>query len=493
MKSISLVRLKKIDLLKAVHRFAKQRKVRLYLVGGILRDMILNRDKENLDLDFCLRKNAISFGQKLSRELKAGFVVLDKEHGACRLVKRVKDKVYTLDFTDFRDKTIEKDLLRRDFTINALALDLEKIFDKSTPLGMGSCIEGLDSLLIDPYGGKQDLKLKTIRAVNKKGFDEDPLRILRAYSFSAALRFKIEKKTLQLIKSKANKLSEVSSERIRDELFKILDKPNAFDYLAQMDDLKIIKTIIPEIETMRGLKQGPYHHLDVWRHTLETIRQLEILNAELRNRREIKNYLNETISGERKRRALLKLGALFHDIGKPLALRHEDGKTKFHGHEKIGLEMSEEIAKRLRLSNDELASLGKMVFWHLRPGYLADNEEITARAKFRYFRDTAREAPSVLLISIADQRATRGPLTSKKSRIQHEEVALDLIKEYFRKKKEKPLPRLINGNDLIKQFNLSPSPLIGKILAEIEELQAIGKVKTKIEALKAVKRFIKKK
>ena len=490
MKPTLLTKIKELDLLKIIYLFAKERKVRLYLVGGILRDLFLNRDKESLDLDFCLRKNAISFGQKLSRELKTGFVVLDKDHGACRLVKRVKDKVYTLDFTDFRDQTIEKDLLHRDFTINALALNLEQIFDKSTPLGMGSRIEDLDGLLIDPYGGKQDLKLKTIRAVNKKGFDEDPLRILRAYSFSATLGFKIEKETLQLIKLKANKLSEVSSERIRDELFKILDRPNAFDYLVQMDDLKIIKTIIPEIETMRGLKQGPYHHLDVWGHTLETIKQMEILNTELKNRKEIKNYLNEAISGERKRRALLKLGALFHDIGKPLALRHEDGKTKFHGHEKIGLEMTQEIAKRLKLSNDELDALGKMVFWHLRPGYLADNEEITSRAKFRYFRDTAREAPSILLISIADQRSTRGPLTSKKSRIQHEEVALGLIKEYFRKKKEKPLPRLINGDDLINHFKLEPSPLIGKMLAELDELQAIGKIKTRKDAFKAAEKFV---
>jgi poly(A) polymerase len=472
--------LKEPDMLRALYQFAKKSKVRLYLVGGILRDIFLKRDKENLDLDFCLKRNAISFGQKLSYVMKCGFVVLDKEHGACRLVRKIKDKVYTLDFMDFRGKTIEEDLLHRDFTINAMAVELEKIFSAGSP----------DTSLIDPYGGRKDLKAGLIRIVDKKAFDADPLRILRAFSFSAILDFKIEKETLRLAKLKANKLAKVSCERIRDELFKILDRPGSFEYLRDLDNLKILKIIIPEIETMRGVKQGPYHHLDVWRHTLETIRQLELLIGEYKKRKEIQDYLNEAICAERKRRALIKLGALLHDIGKPPALRREDGKTKFHGHEKLGVEISENIARRLKLSNDEVDSLKKMVFWHLRPGYLADNEEITPRAIFRYFRDTAQEALSIFLISIADQRATCGPLTSKRSRIQHEEITASLIKEYFRRKKQKKIVRLVTGDDLMNKFKLGPSILIGKILSEIEELQAIGKIKTKKEALKEAERLL---
>ena len=134
-----------------------------------------------------------------------------------------------------------------------------------------------------------------------------------------------------------------------------------------------------------------------------------------------------------------------------------------------------------------------MVLYHLRPGYLADNENPTARAVFRYFRDTKEEAVSVLLLSIADQRATKGPLTTKDSRAQHEWVVFRLIKEYFKKSKEKKRPRLINGDILIKKFKLGPSPLIGEILSEVEELQAIGKIKNKVGALKAARRIIKNK
>ena len=447
-----------------------------------MRDLLLAREKENPDFDFCLKKGAVAFGRGLARKMKCGFVLLDKEHGACRVVKKINNKLYTFDFTDFRGKTLEIDLLHRDFTINAMALELEKVF-----LGAD-----LNDLLIDPYGSREDLRHKTIRAVNKKTFSEDALRILRAFSFASLLDFKIEAQTLRLAKLERERLTRVSWERIRDELFKIFDSPHAFGYLWELDRLKVLEIIFPEIKKMRGIGQGPYHHLDAWQHTLETVRQLEVLIVELRNNQGIQGYLNGVIAGERRRRALLKLGAFLHDLGKPASLRHKDGKTTFHGHERIGLEITEKLGRRLKLSNDEISSLKTTVLWHLRPGYLADNEELTARAIFRYFRDTSQEAIGILLLSIADQRATKGPLTIAASRIRHEEVVSALIKEYFRRKKEKKTVRLLNGHDLLKRFKLTPSPLIGKILSEVEELQAIGQIKTKKEAFKIAAGFIKK-
>lgn len=470
-----------LGLLKNVYRFARAKKIALYLVGGILRDMILVRVKENPDIDFCLKKGAINFGRNLAKKLKSGFVVLDKEHGACRLIKKIKDKTYTLDFTDFRGPNLAEDLLHRDFTINALAINLEKIFSDSD----------FNKALIDPCEGKKDLKRKVIKLVNKNSYLEDPLRILRAFSFSCALGFKVDKKTLSLAKSQRKHLSGVSYERIRDELFKIFDGERSFEYLVTLDELKILKVIFPELEQMRGVNQGPYHHLDVWKHTLETLKQLGLLLQEFKNHQDIQAYLNEVISSDRRRRALIKLGALLHDIGKPSSMRRLKGKLIFHGHERLGLEITERISKYLKLSNDEIDSLKKMVLWHLRPGYLADNPEVTARAKFRYFRDTNEEAVSTLLISLADQRSTRGRLTTKDSRERHERVCKTLIKEYFKKKKEKKLPRLINGDDLIKKFKLQPSPLIGKVLSEVEELQAIGKVKTRQQALSVASKLIK--
>ncbi len=469
------------ELLEKIYFFSRKNKVELFLVGGFLRDLILARQKDTLDIDFCLKKGAINFGQKLAREFRAGFVLLDKEHGACRLVKKTKDKTCTLDFTDFRGKTLKDDLLHRDFTINSLAMELENLVNNY-----------LHNLLIDPYGGRKDISSRLIRAVNKDSFIEDPLRILRAYSFSAVLGFKIDKDTQKLARLARKRLSSVSNERIRDELFKILGVMNSYNYFVAMDKQGVLKEIIPEIEMMRGVKQGPYHHLDVWQHSLETLRQLEILFFELKDKDQIQDYLNEAISADRKRRSLIKLAALLHDIGKPRALFREDGKLKFYGHERIGWDIAEEVIKRLRLSNEELNSLGKMILWHLRPGFLADNEKVTPRAAFRYFRDTGQEGVSTLLLSIADQRATRGRLTTKESKERHERVVFGLIKEYFKEKKEKKIPRLINGDDLIKRFKLKPSPLVGRVLRDLEELQAIGSIKTKSQAFISAGKLIKK-
>ncbi len=316
------------------------------------------------------------------------------------------------------------------------------------------------------------------------------MRILRAFSFSAVLNFKIDSLTLKLLRSQKRRLSGVSFERIRDELFKIFDQPMGVKYLKQLDNAGILRVIIPEIQRMRNIGQGPYHHLDVWQHTLESVRELELLFLEIRNNRRIVDYLDEIISSGRRRRQLLKLAALLHDIGKPASLRRQKGKIIFHGHERIGVTIGSDIVRRLKLSNGEWEALRKIILWHLRPGFLADNAIVTPRAIFRYFRDTGIEAISVLLVSLADQRATRGRLTTQQSRAQHEVVVAALIREYFRKQKEKKFTRLVSGDDLIRKFKLTPSPLIGEILSEIEELQAIGKVKTKKEALETAKKLI---
>jgi poly(A) polymerase len=450
-------------------------------VGGALRDLLLGRQKANPDFDFAVKRGSISFGRLLAKELRAGFVVLDKEHGACRVVKKSGGQVYTFDFSDFRGKDLEDDFKHRDFTINSIALGLEDIFKA----------KDLNVFLVDPYGARADLKNKLIRIVDNRSFQEDPLRILRAFSFASILGFEIDGKTIALAKKEKEKLRGVSFERVRDELFKVFDTEKTFDCFIALDKLKILEVIFPEIKKMAGIGQGPYHHLDVKQHTLESIKQLDHLLKNIKED-EIQDYLDEEISSLRRRRQLLRLATFLHDVGKPATMRHEKGRTTFHGHEREGVNLSAQIAKRLKLSNEEMYSLHKMVLWHLRPGYLADSEHPTPRAKFRYFRDAGREALSVLLLSLADQRATKGPLTTLKARKQHEKVVSLLIKEYLKKGKEEKKKRLVNGNDIMKEFKLAPSKLIGKILSELEELQAIGKIKTKLEALKAAKRFIKK-
>ena len=468
------------DILRPVYNFAKSRKVKLYLVGGALRDLILNRKKDNPDFDFCLVRGAINFGAALAKNMRCGYVVLDEEHAACRLVKKIGGKVYTFDFTDFRAKPLEKDLLHRDFTINSIAVELKDVFS----------VQDLSALIIDHYSGREDLKRKIIRVTGNNSFKEDPLRILRAFSFSCMLGFSLDKETLRLAKKEKHLISEVSSERIREELFKIFDSCAAHTSLATLDKLKILEIIFPEIKPMRRIGQGPYHHLDVWQHTLETLDQFELLLYSFKQNLEISQYLSEELSSLRKRSSLIKLACILHDIGKPKALRREKGKIIFHGHERIGLGLARVICRRLKLANDETRSLERIVLWHLRPGYLANNGRPTERAVFRFFRDAGNDALAVLLLSLADQRATKGPLTTALSRLRHEKTVKALIQRLLKQKNEKKLVRLLNGDDIMRKFKLPPSPLIGKVLGELEEAQAIGKVKNKAEALKLASAII---
>ncbi len=467
--------------LQPAEDLAARRKIKLYLVGGALRDIALKKSKLNPDFDFCLKSGAINFARQLAAEIKGGFVVLDKEHGCARVVKKSLGKIVTLDFSDFRGKTLEEDLLYRDFTINSMAVLLSDILNGA----------GFDKALIDPYGGRSDLEKKSIRLVHKKSFDDDPLRIMRAFSLSAVFGFKIDRKVYAQISLKKNKLRSVSFERIRDELFKIFSSPQGYEIIAGLDKYNILKLIFPELKKMKRNKPPSFSRLNVWAHTMLTFKNTESLIRKFGLDPVIGGYLATEISSGRRRAELLKLAALLHDVGKPQTFRLNKGKVQFHGHERLGAALAGAIAVRLKLSNEETRLLKRVVFLHLRPGYLATNSALTAKARFRFFRDSGEEAGAVLILALADERSTKGYLLLDKIRRKYEKLIPRLLRDYFVKLKEVPAARLVDGNDIMKRFGLSPSPLIGKVLKELEELRAIKRIKTKKDAFKAAEGIIK--
>ncbi len=469
-------------LLEAIQGIASRKRVTLYLVGGALRDIVSGRQKNRPDMDFCLKQGAISFARAVARELKCGFVVLDELHGCARAVKKMRGGLYTLDFTDFRGKTLEEDLLHRDFSVNSMALELKNIFS----------LCNLDDALIDPFGGRKDIKAGIVRLVNRQGFDEDPLRLLRAFSLAALFGFSLDPLTSRLARSKRKKITSVASERVRDELFKVLSSRQSFGPLKKIEEYGLLDLIIPEIKPMRRIRQGLHHHLDVWNHSLETFKHLEAILNKAKDANTMSSYIAEEVSAGRSRYELIKLAGLLHDIGKPGTLSVKRGKVSFHGHERLGACMCEKIGIRLKLSNEEIRCLKQIVFSHLRPGFLADAPLLTRRARFRFFRDTGSEALSVLLVSLADQRATKGRLATRESRQRHERLIKRLMREYFTGRNEKKAKRLVNGNDLMDRFGLKPSPAIGKVLRELEELQAIGRIKNRREALRHAAKILKK-
>lgn len=469
--------LKKIPYYSLISKIARRRNIDVWLVGGFLRDVCLARKKDFFDFDFCVEKDVLKIVKDFSSRTSSKFIVLDEEQGSYRVIIKKSGKVYTYDFTLMRGSTIHEDLSLRDFSINTLALNLNE----------------RASALIDYFGAQADLKKKLMRVVREEVLPQDPLRILRGFSFMVNYDFRIEAKTQALMTKYKKLLKNVSGERINEELFKIFASTHSYRAIKRLSDLKIIDEFIPHVKEMRGVTQGSYHHLDVWNHSLEALREFELLyNRQLGKHKEILPYLSQELSQGRSRLQVMKLASLLHDIGKPIAKRKKGKRTIFYTHEKIGSDLVEEIALVLKLSLRVQEVLKKLIFWHLRPGYLADQEPPSQRAIYRFFHDTQEEGASVILVSLSDWRATRGPDTSPGKRRRHERVMLSLVDEYFAKLKEKPLKKLLDGYDVMKKFNLHPSPLIGKILKSISEEQALGKVKTKTDAYNAAKTIIKK-
>jgi len=483
--------------LSIIQTLARKNKVSVYLVGGALRDSVLNRPC--CDFDFAVSKNALKVARQFADQIRGSYVLLDKEHGCARIVKRKEGKFFIYDFADFRDKTLKGDLFHRDFTINTLCVDLVIASPKGakqSQLKIDSSpnknleaprndVEWLNRLnIVDLYGGVKDIQTKKIKMVSARGFKDDPLRVVRAFSHKALLGFSIDKKTLAQIKKDLHLLRDISYERIREELFKILSSERTAENLKAMDRIGLLEQIIPQVSVMFKVTQGTYHHLNVWPHSLETVVQLEGVFKEVKDDTDIQKYLNEDLGGGHKRFAVMKLAALLHDIGKPDTKKIEDGKTSFHSHERVGKIIVRKIAKMLKLSTKERYALEDLVYWHLRPGYLSNFKNPSRRSIFRYFRDTKDEALSVLFLSLADQRSTRGPMTTEEDQQHHEKIVKSLVSQYLEEQKKEPFVRLIDGNDLIRRLKLKPSPLFGKILREVEEKQVMEKIKTKQEALK---------
>ncbi len=463
---LSLVR----DALKGSH-------ARVFLVGGALRDYYLNR--HGTDFDFAVDGKSIALSRRLARRLHGVFVLLDREHGSARVVKKMDGKVWTFDLTNWRGSSIQKDLNLRDFTINALGLDILSE-DPTT------------STVLEFKGARRDITAGVVRMVSPKVFRDDPLRMLRAFTLQATLGFKMDATTRAQIKKDAYLIPQAAAERIREEIFKILASNRAAETLSGMDKIGLLGQVIPQISVMYGVHQGGYHHLDVWKHSLEALCKIEQLIEEMSCDERVKAYLRQSIGGGHTRLALLKMACLLHDIGKPETRRLGPRRMTFHTHEHAGQRITRQIAKQLKLSVKERFFLEDAVRMHLRPGYLSNFKAPSPKAIFRYLRDTKDEAAGLAILSLADQAATRGPLTTAAKVKHHAQICHMVIERYFEVENQKPKQRLLTGHDLIKVLKLKPSPVFGKILSKVEEAAALGKIKTKEEALVLAKGVIKK-
>jgi putative nucleotidyltransferase with HDIG domain len=476
-----------VAVLRRVHAFAESRGASWFLVGGLLRDQRLARPLRCLNVDLAVPAGALDEARALAARLGGTFVLLDEAAGSARVIVADAGGSLELDVSEFRGATLEADLARRDFTMNAMA----------SPLG-GWLAQPDAPPLIDPLGGREAIARRRVSACFPLAFEEDPVRILRAFRFVAQLDFTLDPAAAPLMSRAAAALPRVSGERIREELLAIFDTDRAAPAVRALNELGALEALIPELAPGRGVHQGDFHHLDVLGHQLETVAQADRFLADFAEfsaplRQPLADYCAEQPVERHSRKSLIKLAGLLHDVGKPQRRTVEpDGEIWFLGHEQAGAELAVGITERLRLSNRETATVCRLILYHLRPGFLSREPQLTRRAIYRFFKELGEDGPACLLTWWADRMATRGPKSRLDQVDQQRARVEELLRAYFFKAAEVVAPpRLLNGHELMEAFRLAPGPRVGALLAAIEEAQAEGRIRTKDEALTLARQLLK--
>ena len=465
-------RIKLIPYFPRLRSLAKKRNGRIFLVGGFLRDVFLGRPL-NYDFDFVLECAAEDFSRQFADIIKGSFVVIDRRKRNFRVVKKYKGRFINYDFSALRAESIEKDLKKRDLIINTLILDIK---DK-------------DFKVLDFLGAEKNLDEKVLNLASEKVLEDDPLRILRVFYFKEALGFKMPSATKDAIVKNKTLLKRTAKERVKEEFKKILGLSACHKVFSLMDSLGVLEEIFPEIREMKGINQGSYHHLDVWQHSLESLKVLEkeVLPG-FSHDEFVQDYLCLSNSKELSKQKILKLSTLFHDIGKPKAKANTGKRTIFYRHDKIGSEIVKVMLRRLKFSAKDITAVSNLVFWHMLPVFLVDNKHLSRRQVFRFFRKTSPDTIAVILLSLADLGATRGKALLPARRRRHKKVMRDVLEEYRAYLNNKPVRRIINGRDVMRVLKIPPSPKVGRVLGYIFEQQDLGAIKTKQQALQEVKR-----
>ncbi len=408
-----------------------------YLAGGCVRDMLLGREPKDYDVatDATPDQNLAYFPKAIAVGAAFGVILVRKDDADVEVATFRADHHYRdgrrPDRVTFTDSP-EKDVQRRDFTINGLLFDPEK------------------NEYLDYVGGRDDLMAQRVRAIGvaSERFAEDKLRMLRAVRFAARLGFEIEPETMRAIQQRAGEIHQVSAERIRDELNRILTEGGARRGFELLDETGLLKTVLPEVAAMKGVEQAPEHHPegDVWVHTLLMLEKLEHPSA------------------------TLALGTLLHDVGKPRTFQRLD-RIRFNGHVEVGVRMAEDICKRLRYSTNETAQVMELVGNHMKFGHVQQMRQSTLK---RFLR-----------IPHFDEHMELHRLDCLSS---HRNLQnYDFVREKLAEAPEEVLrpPRLLTGDDLIAA-GYPAGPVFAKILSEVEDAQLEGRLTTKEEALEYV-------
>jgi len=440
--------IEKYNFIRKASEVASFLNVKAFIVGGFVRDAILNRD--TTDIDFLILGNGPEFANELANRLGIKKVSVFKTFGTAQFVYNsielefvgARKESYNKDSRnpDVEPGTFEDDINRRDFTINSLAVSVNKD-------NFGE--------IIDLFDGLSDIENKIIRTPldPKITFNDDPLRIMRAFRFATQLQFTIEEKTLQAASEMRKRLSIISQERITTEFLKILASPKPSIGLKYLFDTKVMDVIFPEISNLAGVEQRKdFHHKDVFYHTCEVV----------------DNIAPNTDN------VWLRFAALVHDIAKPKTKKFVEGTGwTFHGHEEFGARMMKYIFKKLKLPLSHLHYVENLVRLHLRPIALA-NEQVTDSAIRRFIVNAGEDLDDLITLCRADI-TSKNPKKVKKYLNNYERVMQKVI-DVREKDKLRAFQSPVRGNEIMKICNLPPSKKVGEIKSKIETAILDGKI-----------------
>ena len=453
----------------------------MYLVGGYVRDRLLGRDPtRRIDLDLVIWREPELFGRAVAGVFGATLVHLDQE--TVRALARREGWLLRIDISRPKGETIEADLASRDFTVNALAIRLD------------SDLRDAAVVVIDPSGGLEDLRQRRLRALAPTVFDQDPLRLLRAVRLAGELNFRIDEATRLAIIDRAPLLASAAEERVREELFRIIELVPAAPAIECLDILQLLRVLVPETEALKAVPASPPHRLPLWEHSLETLRSVELLLTDLGrffpdDHAWLQERLGRQIEAGITEAAVLKLVGLLHDLGKPETRTVQpDGRVRFFGHEETGLRILMRLCERLRLGKQATALVAGIERHHLRPLHLSREATVSARAMYRLFRELGDAAPAILLHSWADLRATIGGEVEEFSR--HQTCLRELFRFYRKEFRASQAVPLVRGDDLIRVFGLAPGPFLGVVLDRLREAQAIRLINSLEEGLAYVRQSL---
>ena len=445
----------------------------VWIAGGAVRDAAL--DRPVTDLDLAVAGDPAIVAKAVAREGGGHSFQLSAEFATWRAIAR--DGAWQVDATALRGATIEADLAARDFTIGAVA----------APLAGGE--------LLDPHRGLADLDRRLLRVVGEASFAADPLRLLRAARLAAELDLALEPGTAALARAEAVRMAEAAGERQLVELRQLVGGPRPLRGIELLDELDLMPAVLPELAMLRGVEQGPNHHLDVYGHTLAVLEQTLGLEADLERfagerAEEVRALLAEPLADELSRGDALRFGALLHDVGKPATRGERDGYVTFIGHDVDGAEIVAGLCQRLRASRILSAHLQALTRHHLRLGFLVHEAPLPPRRVHEYLRATEPVSVDVTLLTVADRLSARGggPFATDEAIAAHLDLAREMVAAALDWRRDGPPAPLLPGDELAAELGIEEGPELGQLLAELEAAQYAGEVSDREGAVDHLRR-----